>query len=279
VEHIPAAAGARILSRLQQKQTAYRILWPSAKRRWPRGKVTCGTAVKCSPLSRPRSNTPASHWHRGRRATGKSKCGIRMTNHPSGVSRLTVHGLLRPEDWHAQWIAHPKAAQCQPSTPHNTVDGRLLQQWVRDIRDCQLPMAAIQLRAARLGSQQEVAWAYPPGRCRYRNPWRMYLDYATGVFWKNTSSRLCVGSTTYRRRIRICCGSTIAATTTTTGSMAIPLPAAAVCFPGGKVQHQVGSLPFAAHLQTQHAAAEASCLSARSCERGSIAEPFRAERT
>ena len=60
---------------------------PHVKRRWPTEKATCGTAAKCNPLRRSRSNTPANRCHRGYRATGKSKSGIRMANHPSGVSR------------------------------------------------------------------------------------------------------------------------------------------------------------------------------------------------
>ncbi len=103
-----------------QKQTAYRILVAQSKAMlaqdqgdlWDSGKVPSAESVHVAYAGKPLLSRMSCYW----------KVQVWDKDDKASEWSPTAHwsmGLLRPDDWQAQWIAHPKAAQRKPSTPHN----------------------------------------------------------------------------------------------------------------------------------------------------------------
>ena len=103
-----------------QKQTAYRILVAQSEASlaadrgdlWDSGKIQSGQSIQIEYAGKPLLSRVQCYW----------KVQVwDKDDRPSAWSppaRWSM-GLLRPQDWQAQWIAHPTAAQRVASTPHN----------------------------------------------------------------------------------------------------------------------------------------------------------------
>ena len=109
-----------------QKQTAYRILVAQSETKlahdqgdlWDSGKVGSAESVHVVYAGKPLLSRMSCYW----------KVQVWDTDNKASAWSQPAHwsmGLLRPDDWHAQWIAHPKAAQRKPSTPHNGYHSQL----------------------------------------------------------------------------------------------------------------------------------------------------------
>ncbi|MCU0962641.1 MAG: family 78 glycoside hydrolase catalytic domain, partial [Pirellulaceae bacterium] len=103
-----------------QQQTAYRVLVARSQAAlaqgrgdlWDSGKVSSTQSAQVAYAGQSLASRTPCYW----------KVQVWDRNDNASAWSEPAHwsmGLLRPEDWQAQWIAHPRAAQRKPSAPHN----------------------------------------------------------------------------------------------------------------------------------------------------------------
>ena len=138
-----------------QKQTAYRILVAQSEATlardqgdlWDSGKVQSAQSIQIEYAGTPLRSRTSCYW--------KVQVWDR-DDKPSqwSPSNHWTMGLLRAEDWKAQWIAHPRAARRKPSTPHNGYHSQFsvqadAQKWVAIDLGKTEPIDAVRLYPAR----------------------------------------------------------------------------------------------------------------------------------